>query len=122
MNHELRGTQGVVRRHGKIGAFVSELEIDSGSFEVEEGRDLIDPDISYWDYPSQTYRGIPSSGGPNPRDPSDTFLVQAAEFQRFCSSRSLRPGSSTTAGPAGATRARSTSPTRRAAMRAGSSE
>ena len=28
MNQELRDNQGVVRRHGKTGAFVSELEID----------------------------------------------------------------------------------------------
>lgn len=86
MNHELRPTQGVVRRHGKIGAFVSELTIDSDSFEVEKGRDLIDPDVRYWDYPSQSYGPTPSSGGVNPRDPSDTFLAQLAEFARFCSS------------------------------------
>lgn len=86
MNHELRGNQGVVRKHGKIGAFVSELEIDSDTFEVEEGRDLIDSDIRYWNYPTQTYGPSPSPAGVNPRDPSDTFLAQPAEFQRFCSS------------------------------------
>ncbi len=86
MNHELRGNQGVVRKHGKIGAFVSELEIDSGSYEVEQGRDLIDSDIRYWNYVSQAYGPSPSPAGLNPRDPSDTFLAQSAEFQRFCSS------------------------------------
>ena len=87
MNHELRVEQGVARRHGREGAFVSDLEIDSDTHEVEEGRDLIDPDIRYWNYPTQTYRtGVPSDGGTNPRDPSDTFAAQTAEFARFCSS------------------------------------
>lgn len=86
MNHELRGTQGVVRKHGKIGAFVADLEIDSEGFEVEQGRDLIDSDIRYWNYLTQKYGPTPSPGGVNPRDPSDTFLAQTAEFQRFCSS------------------------------------
>lgn len=86
MNHELRGNQGVVRKHGKIGAFVSELEIDSGSLAVEQGRDLIDADVRYWNYLTQSYGPAPSPGGVNPRDPSDTFLAQPAEFQRFCSS------------------------------------
>ncbi|HJY25651.1 MAG TPA: alkaline phosphatase PhoX [Actinomycetes bacterium] len=86
MNHELRGNQGVVRKHGKIGAFVSELEVDSDTYEVEQGRDLIDPDIRYWNYLTQTYGPTPSPGGINPRDPTDTFLAQPAEFQRFCSS------------------------------------
>ncbi|HEY5816564.1 MAG TPA: alkaline phosphatase PhoX [Solirubrobacterales bacterium] len=86
MNHELRGNQGVVRKHGKIGAFVSELEIDSDSFEVEQARDLIDSDVRYWNYLTQKYGSTPSPGGVNPRDASDTFLAQTAEFQRFCSS------------------------------------
>ncbi len=86
MNHELRGTQGVARRHGQKGAFVSELEIDGDSFEVEKGSDLIDPGVRYWNYVTQSYAATPSPGGVNPRDPSDTFLAQTAEFQRFCSS------------------------------------
>ena len=85
MNHELRGEQGVVRRHGQAGAFVSELEIDSDSFGVEEGKDFIDPDIRYWDYVSRRYRATPSSGGVNPRDTTDTFPAQMAALQRFCS-------------------------------------
>lgn len=86
MNHELRGSQGVVRKHGKTGAFVAELEINSDSFEVEGGRDLIDADVRYWNYPAQSYGATPSPAGVNPRDPSDTFLLQPAEFWRFCSS------------------------------------
>ncbi len=86
MNQELRNTAGVVRRHGKKGAFVTELEIDSHSGEVESGNDLIDPDVRYWNYVTQSYGSTPSPGGVNPRDPSDTFLAQAAEFSRFCSS------------------------------------
>ena len=92
MNHELRLDTGAVRRHGQKGAFVSELEIDSDAYEVEEGRDLVDPDIRYWDYPTQTYRSTPSSGGVNPRDPSDTYLAQTAQFQRWCSSTLTKPG------------------------------
>ena len=86
MNHELRGNVGAVRKHGRIGAFVSELEIDSRSFEVEDGRDLIDPDVRYWNYVTESYGPIPSPAGVNPRDPSDTFVAQTAEFWRFCSS------------------------------------
>jgi secreted PhoX family phosphatase len=86
MNHELRGNQGIVRKHGKTGAFVSELEIDSDTYEVEEGRDLIDADVRYWNYVTQAYNATPSPGGVNPRDASDTFLAQPAEFWRFCSS------------------------------------
>jgi hypothetical protein len=85
MNQELRNTQGVARRHGKIGAFVSELEIDSDTYGVEEGSDLIDPDVRYWDYVTQTYRSTPSSADVNPRDPTDAFVAQLAEFSRFCS-------------------------------------
>lgn len=86
MNHELRGTQGVPRRHGKAGAFVSALGIDSGSLAVESGRDLINPGVRYWNYVTQTYGPTPSPAGVNPRDSGDTFAAQTAEFWRFCSS------------------------------------
>jgi hypothetical protein len=86
MNHELRGNVGVPRRHGKAGAFVAELAIDSDTLEVEQGSDLIDPGVRYWNYLTQSYGTTPSPGGVNPRDPSDTFLAQPAEFWRFCSS------------------------------------
>ena len=93
MNHELRADTGVVRRHGQNGAFVAELDIDSDSFEIESGRDLIDPDVRFWDYPSQAYRtGVPSGGGPNPRDPSDTFIAGLTDFARFCSGFLSEPG------------------------------
>ncbi len=93
MNHELRDTQGVVRRHGRKGAFVSKLKIDKLTGEVVEGSDLINPGVSFWDYPSQTYRSdVPSSGGINPRDVSDTFLAQSAAFSRFCSGSLSKPG------------------------------
>jgi hypothetical protein len=85
INHELRNTQGTVRRHGKVGAFVAELGIDAGNLEVESGSDLIDPEVRYWNYLTQTYGSTPSPAGVNPRDPSDTFAAQLAEFARFCS-------------------------------------
>jgi Bacterial protein of unknown function (DUF839) len=86
MNHELRNTQGIPRRHGQNGAFVSEMEIDPKTLEVQRGADLIDPGVRFWDYVTQTYGPNPSTGGPNPRDPSDTFEAQLAQFARFCSS------------------------------------
>jgi uncharacterized protein DUF839 len=86
MNQELRNNQGAVRAHGVKGAFVSELTIDSNAFEVEQGSDLIDPGVRYWNYVTQAYGGSPSPAGVNPRDPSDTFAAQLAEFSRFCSS------------------------------------
>ena len=47
MNHELRVTQGVNRRHGVNGAFDSIWRIDSKTLEVEQGADLIDPTVRY---------------------------------------------------------------------------
>jgi len=85
MNQELRDTQGIPRRHGQRGAFVSNLRIDRHTLEVTEGRDHINPGVRYWDYVSQTYRATPSSGGPNPRNPGDLFPPQLAAFSRFCS-------------------------------------
>jgi hypothetical protein len=55
MNHELRTTQGVNRRHGVNGAFDSIWRIDSKTLEVEEGADLIDPTIRYYDYTAHSY-------------------------------------------------------------------
>ena len=85
MNQELRGNQGVTRRHGKAGAFVAKLRLDSDTLAVENGSDLIDPGVRYWNYLTQSYGSTPSPGGVNPRDPSDTFAAQSAEFWRFCS-------------------------------------
>jgi Alkaline phosphatase PhoX len=86
MNQELRNTQGVVRAHGNKGAFVAKLSLDSNTFEVEQGGDLITPGVRYWNYVTQGYGSTPSPAGVNPRDPSDTFAAQLAEFSRFCSS------------------------------------
>ena len=55
MNHELRPTQGVNRRHGPIGAFDSIWTIDSKTLEVEDGQDLIDPTVRYFDYATHSY-------------------------------------------------------------------
>jgi hypothetical protein len=86
MNQELGSGQGVARAHGVKGAFVSAYSIDSNTFEVEEGSDLIEPGVRYWNYVTQAYGGSPSPAGLNPRDPTDTFAAQLAEFSRFCSS------------------------------------
>ena len=92
MNHELGQTVGGVRRHGQQGAFVSELDIDSDTFAVEEGKDLVDPDVRYWDYVKRRYRAVPSAGGVNPRDATDTFPAQLAAFGRWCSGTLSDPG------------------------------
>jgi Bacterial protein of unknown function (DUF839) len=86
MNHELVATTGAVRAHGQKGAFVSKLEIDTRTFEVEEGSDFVQPGTAFWDYVTQTYGPNPSTGGPNPRQPGDVFPAQLAAFGRWCSS------------------------------------
>lgn len=86
MNHELRETQGVKRRHGQIGAYVSKFGIDKSSFAVKKGSDLINPEVTFWDYVKGTYGKTASPGGPNPRNAADTFPAQSAIFSRFCSS------------------------------------
>jgi Bacterial protein of unknown function (DUF839) len=101
MNHELRNDpiQGVPRRHGQAGAFVSEWEIDSKTLEVERGNDLVDPGVNYWNYPAGAYQSTPSPAGDNPRVPedpanptADDFLAQLAAFGRWCSSSLTGPG------------------------------
>ena len=72
MNHELNDQSGIVRRHGQIGAFVSEWSIDRKSFAVTEGRDLINPGVRFWDYGAGAYALAPTS----PFGPA---------FDRFCS-------------------------------------
>lgn len=66
MNHEIRPAEGVVRRHGQKGAFVSDLSIDRRTLEVDEGQDLIDPGVRYWSYITQEYGSTPSPAGDNP--------------------------------------------------------
>jgi sugar lactone lactonase YvrE len=85
MNHELGPTAGAVRRHGQKGAFVSNMTIDRRTLEVRAGRDLINPGVRFWDYATQTYTPTASSGGLNPRNPTDTFVAQVPAFARFCS-------------------------------------
>ena len=92
MNHELTGTQGVARRHGQAGAFVSTFSINRRTFEVEEGSDTIDPGVRYWNYVTQTYQSTGSPAGANPRNPGDTFVAQPDAFSRFCSSTLSAPG------------------------------
>ena len=47
MNHELTTTDGVVRDHGAVGAYISKWTIDSNSLEVIKGEDLIKT-INLW--------------------------------------------------------------------------
>ena len=79
MNHELRTGQGVARRHEQTGAFVSELEIDADTLEVEKGWDLVDPGVRFWNYATDHYGPTPSPGQP-------------AQFARWCSSFLSAPG------------------------------
>ena len=55
MNQELRGRQGIARRHGLTGAFVSRWVIDPATLAIKEGSDFINPGVQYWDYPTGTY-------------------------------------------------------------------
>ena len=83
MNHEVplnAPGPGVARRHGVSGAFVSEWKIDSHSLEVEEGQDLIDPGVRYWNYAARQYSTDAASAG------------QVAQFARFCSGFLSEPG------------------------------
>lgn len=80
MNHELPATSGVPRRHGVNGAFVSQWRIDSHSLEMEEGQDLIDPGVRYWNYATHQYSTDAASAG------------QMAQFARFCSAFLSDPG------------------------------
>jgi hypothetical protein len=79
MNHEINEFSGVARRHGQIGAFVSEWSIDRKSFAVTAGRDLINPGVHFWDYLAGTYAAAPSAGFPAP-------------FDRFCSNTLTEAG------------------------------
>ena len=106
MNHELPREKGIVRRHGQTGSFVSKLEIDEETLEVEEGSDLIDPGVRFWNYPTASYSSSPSPAGPNPRKAGDAFLAQMAAFTASARARSRTRASSTTTRPATATAVR----------------
>lgn len=83
-NHELRDTQGIARRHGQTGAFVSRWVIDPKTLKVQNGSDLIDPGVRYWDYPS----GSLVTTGARYFDGA----AQDATFGRFCSGTLSDPG------------------------------
>lgn len=70
MNHELGNTAGIVRAHGKIGAFVSEYVINKNTFAVTSGADLMQS-IYGWDSVNQVSNATPTPGG--------------VAFNRFCS-------------------------------------
>ena len=84
LNHELRDAQGIVRRHGATGAFVSRWVIDSKTLQVNAGSDLIDPGVRSWDYPNGTY----VTSGARFAD----LVAQEATFGRFCSGTLSAPG------------------------------
>ncbi len=88
MNHELRDApgqeQGIVRRHGTIGAFVSRFVIDPKTLKITSGSDLVDPGIRYWDYPNGGY----VTTGPRFAD----MTAQQLSFGRFCSASLTDPG------------------------------
>ncbi len=77
MNHELRDAQGIVRRHGQTGAFVSRWVIDPDTLRVKEGSDWINPGVQFWDYPTASY----VTSGARWADGAS----QDATFGRFCS-------------------------------------
>lgn len=67
VNHELNSTQGVVRDHGNVGAFISKWKVDKTTHEVVEGDDLI-KQVFDWDEGTQSY------------------AAASVTFDRFCSS------------------------------------
>ncbi len=71
MNHELQSTQGVVRAHGSIGAFVSKWVIRKNNLKVVSGADLIQQ-VNLWNG-----SGYDTYSASNPSS--------LAAFGRFCS-------------------------------------
>ncbi len=84
LNHELRDAQGIARRHGVTGAFVSRWVIDRKTLEVKAGSDLVDPGVRFWDYPNGNY----VTAGARFAD----LAVQDVTFGRFCSGTLSDPG------------------------------
>ncbi len=84
MNHELRDTQGIARRHGETGAFVSRWVIDPRTGRIKDGSDHINPGVRYWDYPSGSY----VTSGARWADGT----LQERTFGRFCSNTLSDPG------------------------------
>lgn len=92
INHEFGPGAGAVHKHGAKGSFVSDWSLNASTLAVESGDDLVRPYVTFWDYPSGTYTSHPSTGGPNPNVPGDTFVAQDRAFARFCSSSLTAPG------------------------------
>ncbi|MGH3788159.1 MAG: hypothetical protein ACRDRG_16785 [Pseudonocardiaceae bacterium] len=90
MNHELRPEQGIVRRHGQQGAFVSELMINRRTNRVIAGQDLIDPGVRYWNYLTGSYAATPNAAGV--QADGDVFPAYDPRFGRFCSGDLTDPG------------------------------
>lgn len=90
MNHELAAAEGIVRRHGQQGAFVSELQINPKTGEVLAGQDLIDPGVQYWNYLTSSYAPAPNAAGT--QADGDVFPAYDARFGRFCSGSLTDPG------------------------------
>ena len=80
MNHELTAPSGVTREHGATGAFVSKWSINADTLEVEEGADLIQKNVRFWDYAAHEYTTDAAAAGQDPR------------FARFCSGFLSLPG------------------------------
>ena len=66
MNHELGGTNGVVREHGSTGAFVSKLIIDKETLQVLHAEDLSKDVFLY-------------------NSATDQYVEGTTQFSRFCS-------------------------------------
>lgn len=89
VNHELRETEGIVRRHGEKGAFVSRLRIDNATNRVVSGEDLI-RDVHYYQYRDAAYgQNLYAS---TPQAPVGAAEGHTAAFSRFCSGYLSAPG------------------------------
>ncbi len=78
MNHELEPGQGIVRRHGQDGAFVSRLVMGPVTGAVERGRDLIE-EVRYWDYQSSGYSHAPVAPAAPPKVTRPPSAVSARD-------------------------------------------
>lgn len=79
MNHELGGTDGVVRKHGAVGSFVSRWSIDAKTLAVRKGEDFTPSagKVYLWDIAAAKYRAAAPG---------------EALWQRHCSADLAAPG------------------------------
>ena len=92
-NHEFVPAEGIVRRHGQKGSFVSSWTIDRRTLKVQRGSDFINPGVQFWNPVAQTFGATPlAAATANPRNPLDLFPADIAAFARFCSSSLSDPG------------------------------